>query len=274
MRLGLIGIGLCGAIALAGCAATDVPQRVALAERIAAEHRFSKIDIQTEHFRLAAFIGPQEKNRVLHVYIEGDGFAWVTRYKPSRDPTPREPVALDLAVLDSRNAAYLARPCQYVMASEVECPVRYWTSDRFSPEVINSMNEAVTQLKGKAGADRLVLVGYSGGGAVAALVAARRADVIQLVTVAGNLDHRTWTRLHKTSELTGSLNPPDSWRALVGIPQTHFIGKDDHAVPAQVYRAYRKAFPESADIHAEILPDVDHRCCWADVWPTLLRQLR
>lgn len=274
MRLGLIEIGLCGAIALAGCATMEVPQRVAFAEHVAAEHRFSRADIQTEHFRLAAFIGPQKKAGVLHVYIEGDGFAWVTRYKPSRDPTPREPVALDLAVLDSRNAAYLARPCQYVMASEAECSVRYWTLDRFAPEVIDSMNEAVTQLKAKTGADRLVLVGYSGGGAVAALVAARRTDVIQLVTVAGNLDHRAWTRLHKASELTGSLNPPDSWRALVGIPQTHFIGQDDPVVPVEVYRSYRKVFPESADIRAEILPNVDHRCCWADMWPTLLMQLR
>jgi hypothetical protein len=45
---------------------------------------------------------------------------------------------------------------------------------------------------------------------VASLVAARRHDVVRLVTVAGNLDHLAWTTLHGVSPLTGSLNPADA----------------------------------------------------------------
>jgi hypothetical protein len=68
--------------------------------------------------------------------------------------------------------------------------------------VISASNQAVDALKQRYGAQEIVLVGYSGGGAVAALVAARRTDVVRLVTVAGNLDHLAWTHLH-------SVPPPD-----------------------------------------------------------------
>ncbi|GAB2181920.1 hypothetical protein DLREEDagrD3_21430 [Denitratisoma sp. agr-D3] len=49
------------------------------------------------------------------------------------------------------------------------------------------------------GARRLTLVGYSGG--AAALLAARCSDVVRLVTIAGNLDHRAWTRYHHITTL-------------------------------------------------------------------------
>ena len=96
-----------------------------------------------------------------------------------RDPTPVNPLALQLALRDPSGAAvYLARPCQFVAAPDKrECARAYWTEQRFSPAVIAASLEAISQLKQRYGAQRLVLVGYSGGGAVASLVAAQRGDV-------------------------------------------------------------------------------------------------
>jgi esterase/lipase len=49
------------------------------------------------------------------------------------------------------------------------------------------MDAAVTALKRASGASRLRLVGYSGGGVMAMLLAARRDDVAQVVTIAAPL---------------------------------------------------------------------------------------
>src|SRR5690606_13044781 len=221
-------------------------------------------------FALASYvprtINPSER---LTVYIEGDGLAWINASQVSLDPTPLNPVGLKLALRhQSGNAAYLARPCQYARAGD-NCRIAYWTSRRFSEEVIASANLAIDQLKKQFGAKEMELVGYSGGGAVAALVAARRHDVIRLVTVAGNLDHQAWTALHRISPLTQSLNPADAWRLLQTIPQKHFVGaKDDNITPA-VIQAYRDRFPATAPISSEVVPAQTHECCWEQVWPVL-----
>jgi len=55
---------------------------------------------------------------------------------------------------------------------------------RFAPEVINSFSRAIDTLKEKSGAKYVELVGYSGGGAIAVLVAAGRSDVVGVRTVA------------------------------------------------------------------------------------------
>ena len=110
---------------------------------------------------------------------------------PSANPTPRNPLGLRLAAIDpGKNVLYLARPCQYInFKSERSCKVSYWTLKRFSKEVIIAVNEAIDKMVLKARVERIHLVGYSGGGAVAALVAASRKDVSSLRTLAGYMDH-------------------------------------------------------------------------------------
>jgi pimeloyl-ACP methyl ester carboxylesterase len=267
MRIGYFLI----ALLLSGCASHNLEDRIALADKIAARNNFSRVDIKTTRFDLVSFVGPKRGNGPLHVYIEGDGFAWVTRNQPSKNPTPVDPIALKLAVLDGRNAVYLARPCQYAQTGD--CPPRYWASARFASEVIDAMNEAVDNLKRKLGADKLVLIGYSGGGAVAALVAARRTDVVHLATVAGNLDPDAWTRLHSVPRLGSSLNPVNYRRELAAIPQTHFIGESDNIVPIDVYRSYRSALSDTARIDVRVVPKTGHDCCWEKSWPELLKEL-
>lgn len=194
-------------ILLSSCAAIpSVSDRRAAAEMLATRQGWQSILIPAGPFGLAAFLPVFPKlSHHLTLYFEGDGFAWVSGTEASADPTPNNPIALRLALAQPEgNAAYLARPCQYVDAETSACSRRYWTDQRFAPEVIEATDNAVDILKQKFAATRLTFVGYSGGAAVAALVAARRNDVGRLITVAGNLDHRAWTAYHHLSPLTGT----------------------------------------------------------------------
>ncbi|MCP4044095.1 MAG: alpha/beta hydrolase, partial [Gammaproteobacteria bacterium] len=209
----------------------------------------------------------------LAVYIEGDGHAWSTKYRLSSDPTPRDPVALRLAVQDPSPAVlYIARPCQYTTDETRQgCHPNYWSSHRYAEEVINAVNLAISQALAGSPATSVGLVGYSGGAAVAALVAARRNDVEWLITVAGNLDHAAWTRLHSITPLYDSLNPADFTHRLQSIPQLHLVGTADRNVPAAVTQAYTSRFTTpSSQIRTSIIPGFGHHCCWAEDWKELL----
>lgn len=248
---------------LAGCLGPGLSERRAASARIATDAGWRPLKLDGGPFVLTAF-APVTLGRAnaLTLYIEGDGLAWVGTTTPSFDPTPLDPLALRLA-----------RPCQYVAETDWRsCARKYWTNHRFSPEVIEASNQALEQLKRKFGAQRLILVGYSGGAAVAALLAARRDDVERLITVAGNLDHRTWTALEQLSPLSGSLNPADEWRRLMPVEQWHFVGAQDQSAPLAVADAYRKRFPPNALPRLRILEGFDHRCCWVGAWPALYRE--
>jgi hypothetical protein len=192
------------------------------------------------------------------------------------------PLALKLALKDpSGSAAYLGRPCQYFWSSS--CGQKYWTSARFAPEVIKATSLAIDQLleisiKSNTSEslnlarqpekpqlpEELHLVGYSGGAAIALLVAAQRTDVTVVTTIAGNLDHAEWTQRLKLTPLTGSLNPPDFATRLKGITQTHWIGGKDRVVPAFVAQSYQHKLGQTVSIRT--VADFDHVCCWAEDW--------
>ncbi|WP_022661338.1 alpha/beta fold hydrolase [Paucidesulfovibrio longus] len=211
--------------------------------------------------------------RQLHVYIEGDGAAYATSSSPSLDPTPGVPAALLLALADPAPAvAYLGRPCQYVCAGE--CEPGWWTVRRFAPQAIQAQDALLTLAMETSGAERAVLFGYSGGGAVAALLSAERSDVAGLVTVAGNLDHALWTRLHGVTALSGSLNALDAAPRLGNVPQRHFVGERDAVVPEAVARSFCRALPQGTDVRIVVVPGLDHDgSAWAVRWPELLREL-
>lgn len=260
---------------LAGCITTPtVETRRQNANDMAARSGWHAITLPVRPYQLQAFV-PRKipAANTLSIYIEGDGLAWRTRRSISSNPTPVAPVALQLALLDKSAAAYLARPCQYVR-NQANCDSGLWTSARFSAEVITASNAAIDLLKQRFAASRIRLIGYSGGGAVAALVAARRNDISQLVTVAGNLDHVAWTRHHRVTPLRDSLNPADEWRALQSIPQVHFVGADDRTVNRSISESYRQRFPLGRQPLIKLVKGADHHCCWAEKWPKLLRTLQ
>lgn len=260
---------LCAGVA--ACAGIPVEQRIANAESMAKQRGWKLEKIPAGSFTLASYTAsPHVHAERLTVYLEGDGMAWISSSQPSLDPTPVKPVGLELALRHPGSAAaYLARPCQFVRDGD-QCRVAYWTTRRFAPEVIASTSTAIDYLKSQAGAKELELIGYSGGGAIAALVAARRQDVARLVTVAGNLDHAAWTTLHRATPLAYSLNPADAWQSLQTIPQLHFVGeRDDNITPALV-QSYLARFPDRRNIRMQIVKDYDHACCWAQNWGMLL----
>ena len=209
----------------------------------------------------------------LHVYIEGDGAAYASRTAPSLDPTPREATALLLARADPAPAvAYLGRPCQYV-GGPACCSV-HWTTGRFSPTVLAAQGRLLDAAMRAAGARRAVLFGFSGGGAVAALLAARRADVAGLVTVCGNLDHAVWTRMHAVAPLSGSLNPADAAGRLASLPQVHFLGGADANVTRRVTDSFVARLGPGASVQVRAVPGLGHGGpAWAAAWPQLLRGL-
>lgn len=256
------------------CACSTLPgpeERQQSAAALALNAGWTGVDLPAGDFRLRAFV-PQHAVRTatLTVYIEGDGLAWVNRSTPAFDPTPANPMALKLALLDDQPAAYLARPCQYAPSpGRQPCERRYWTSHRFAPEVISSSNAAIDQLKARFAADALILVGYSGGGAVALLAAASRTDVARVITVAGNLDHAIWSATENISPLGGSLNPADFAAELGATPQTHLVGGRDRTVPEYVARSYASRSGPASRVEIIVIPEFDHHCCWTQRWREL-----
>ena len=268
----LLGVGLL----LAACTNLPTPTaRLDLADALAARQGWQRVFIPSGTFEMAVYVpGTHKTGDALTVYIEGDGFAWISPSQPSLDPTPNNPVGLKLALANpGGNAAYLARLCQYIDADARGCSQRYWTEQRFAPEVIEASDKALDALKARFSARQLTLVGYSGGGAVATLLAARRNDVTNLITVAGNLDHAAWTRHHRTKPLTGSLNPADARDALKEIRQWHFAGGQDRIMPPELIESFANRFPETQRPVVLVEPDYDHECCWAENWPRLLEQI-
>ena len=258
---------------LAGCATPPALPEPPSATALAAAAGWQRLNIPATPFVLAAWVPPVPGGEGrLTVYLEGDGQAWRTTTQPSDDPTPRDPVALRLALADPGTAVYLARPCQYLgTAARAACDRPYWTARRYAPEVISATSAAIDELKQRYAGTRLTLVGYSGGGAVAALVAARRADVERLITVAATLDHARWTDTHAVSPLTGSLNPADAWRELGTTPQVHFVGAEDDIVGHEIASAYAARFPPGSPLYIEAIAGFDHHCCWVERWPALRR---
>jgi pimeloyl-ACP methyl ester carboxylesterase len=202
---------------------------------------------------------PEAAGPVLTVVIEGDGAAHDSGGRPSADPTPRRPTALALAKAWPGSAAWLGRLCQQVRALDPRCGEADWTSARYSDEAVRAAGAAVDALKVRAGASHVVLVGWSGGGVIAALLAARRADVAGLVTIASPLDLAAWTQARGLSPLTDSLDPRDL--PPLGIPQAHLFGAFDPVVPASqgVPAARRLGGPDAiVQVWRE-----RHACCWS-----------
>jgi dienelactone hydrolase len=264
-------------VLLAACTSLPAPEtRRDLANALAARKGWQRVVIPSGTFELTAYVPRVQKTGdELTVYIEGDGFAWVSPSQPSGDPTPINPIGLKLALAHiDGNAVYLARPCQYGDAQASKCEPRYWMEQRFAPEVIESENKALDVLKAQVHARELTLVGYSGGGAVAALLAARRNDVTRLITVAGNLDHAAWTRHHQVLQLTGSLNPADEIDALKTVRQWHFVGGQDKIVPPSLVETFANRFPSSQRPMVIVEPSYTHDCRWAENWARLLEKIR
>lgn len=242
-----------------GCAEHKL---VAQSDRYGFDHSVLGGDGFSHRIVYKAGIGP-----VAHIYIEGDGRPWLNQRRIAADPTPQKPLMLELMALDPAPAAFLGRPC-YFELDDAACTPELWTHKRYSLEVVESLNAALDVIARDY--EHIVLIGHSGGGTLAMLLAPRRSDVMAIVTLAGNLDTTRWVQYHNYSPLIGSLNPAAQAPLPESISQWHYLGDDDAKITPEMLLPMISQQPHT---RLQLLGNIDHSCCWASVWPGILDQL-
>lgn len=186
-------------------------------------------EIKTNTFNLASWQKINNPNAKYKIYIEGDGYAYDYYGRATENPTPRGKLVREIAFGDkNENVVYLARACQFV--SSKMCEKKYWTTARFAPEIIEAQYDAIKQIVGN---NRVVLVGFSGGAQIAGLVGVYKQGLVveKIITIAGNLDHKSWVDYHNLSKFDKSLNLADYYDDFIKIPQVNYVGENDDIVP-------------------------------------------
>lgn len=263
---GKIAALLLGIVLLGGCISR--PERF---ETKAMAAHLIVTELDSGSFRHKVYARPaatEQRNDLAIVFIEGDGLPWTdggTRI--ADDPTPRRALALELLLKTRAPAWYLTRPC-YNGLLDLRCNPSLWTDARYSKAVVVSMTAALQQHARAQGIERILLIGYSGGGTLAMLIAPHLDNLAGVVTIAANLDVSAWTAAHGYLPLDASLNPADE-PPYSKAPIVHFIGERDATVPPSTLTRY---FETHAGEEAWRYPDFDHRCCWVERWPELLER--
>ena len=239
-------------------------------EQLAGQH-FQTLLLQGEGFAHVAYFKPGiGSNKTLHVYLEHDGIAWLNSTNVASDPTPRNRLMLATMALDAAPSLYLGRPCYFGRNTDSGCNPGIWTHQRYSETVVSSMTAALKTFLSHHDETRLIFFGYSGGGALAMLLAERFAQTDAVITIAGNLDIVAWAKRHDYSPLEGSLNPADRGALPSAIKQFHYVGGRDRNVPAALIESI-SVLPKNSVIK---IPAFDHVCCWQAWWPNLLQSLQ
>jgi hypothetical protein len=228
--------------------------------------------LTSSRFQHTAYLRLESDESELWVFVDGDGSPWIDRGRTiAADPTPSNPLALRLAAATPGSVLYLGRPCYFAAHRAKNCEASVWTSGRYSSAVVDSMCEVLSQFLAQHPYRHVILVGYSGGGALVTLVAGKIPAAVSVATVAGNLDIDSWAALHGYSPLSNSLNPALKARLPAAMQQIHLVGEKDTNVPPSAMRAYLSHMPPAAIWN---FPDFDHVCCWVQEWPRILPRLR
>ncbi|MEW8209178.1 MAG: alpha/beta hydrolase [Candidatus Thiodiazotropha taylori] len=240
-------------------------------DRQAAELGFDKQEWLGDGFTHTLFKNkPLQDSSKLHVYLGGDGIPWLRRNRIALDPTPRDPLGLRLMALDDNPSVYLGRPCYHGQDNSPACSPLLWTYERYSSAVVDSMAVVIEKLLDSGGYEGLVMVGFSGGGGLAMLLAPKLSQTRQVVTLAGNLDIQAWTSLHDHGALLGSINPSEQPPLDGTIQQFHLAGGKDENIPPWVVEVAVENQPNSQFITFD---DFDHNCCWEKIWKSMLQCL-
>lgn len=250
-------------IALFALSACDNVMNKEAAQRIAAPAWMFKNEIPAGEFLLTTYERSRKGSSIAQIYIGGSGVrgakgVWED-VATDDNPTTGNPVALHLAAKadTSKSVVWIARPCQYSgLVSGEECPSKYWTTDKFAPEVIDAYNIVLDRLIKKYGFNGFEIIGYADGAVIAAQLAADRSDIISFRSVAGALDEAV-----------------DIAPLLKRMPQHHFIGgQDESQVPAEVLYEYLGALGKTNCVSHTVVPEATHEAGWVERWPSLLKQ--
>lgn len=238
---------------LCGCTSLQIPPE------------FVYKEVNTARFKIASYQKITAPDAPFKIYIEGDGYAFNSSGRVSRNPTPRGTLLREIAFGDDHaNVVYLGRPCQYV--EDNSCKPEYWSTARFSPEVVRSEYEAV---KAIAGNNRLTLTGFSGGAQVIGLMAVKYPDlqIEKLVTIAGNLDVKAWIAAHNLPPLNLSEDLSDYRTQYGEFPQVHYVGSDDGNILPQITADF------ILDKDSLVLVEgADHNHGWEKAFPAIRRE--
>ncbi len=266
---------------LSGCAAPSL-------STWGEHYHWQYVSINSTPIPVKALISKQvqtHSSNPLHVYIEGDGEPFLNALTVSPDPTPHDPLMLRLMAKDTATSIFLTRPCYFLHESVKEslqatgqqmayasgqaqmCSSSLWTLARYSPIVVQSLASAIEKLAHQH--DKVVLIGHSGGGTLAALLVPHLPKVTHLITLSGNLDIDRWTAHHALTPLSASLNPMTEAPLPARVRQIHYVGEQDKNILPQWARAYARRQPDAQVIE---LKAFDHQCCWEEYWPALLAQ--
>ena len=230
---------------------------------------FTPVQLSANGFKLGSFYRrPDTPGKRLHVYLEGDGRPWERGLLPASDPTTRSSVMLPLMAMDKAAVLYLGRPCYNGHAGDKGCSKTLWTSARYGELVVSTMSKALQAYCLQHGFSELVLMGHSGGGSLAILLAQRLLQTRAVVSLAANYDINAWADYHGYKRLTDSINPADS--GSTGITEWHYLGERDINVPPALFF---EALTKRQHSHVEIMPMIDHSHGWERIWPKILLQM-
>jgi hypothetical protein len=231
---------------------------------------FVKTDVKTD-VKTGVTADAQQFASPIVVFIEGDGMPWRNAgWQPNPDPRPKHALAFNLFLKTPGTVWYLTRPCYDDSLSAPACIPNVWTDARYSAANVNSMVIALRRFAAEQQVQRLLLIGYSGGGTLAVLIAAQMQEVMGVVTIAANLDQSAWAQAHHYSPLVGSLNPATD-TAELSVPNVALHGLRDRNVPVQTLSGFIATHPATQWWY---LKDYDHVCCWERDWPSLWSQLQ
>ena len=274
MRL-VLNFILIGTLALLSGCSQPISKRIKSADKLATSNKFTPRIIKGGDFWLASYQRIDNPSKPYVFYVEGDGKVMSNKYTVSENPTPESKTMLELAVMDPRpNVVYLARPCQFTpIELNPLCKNNvYWTDKRLAKEVIDGMADAIFAIATENPVD---LIGFSGGGGVISLIAAKNKNKLKInsiITIAGLLDHVAFNYKHRTKPMLGSLNPIDYAEQIKYIPQLHLSGGRDTVVPAFIADSFTRK-SNSICVKHEITPNASHHSGWDQVWPNVLSKL-
>ncbi|MCL4677871.1 MAG: hypothetical protein KJ017_04655 [Alphaproteobacteria bacterium] len=256
-------LSLAAAIVLltAACGTSRPLLKTETAKRIAAPAWMIGREIPAGDYQLTAYERIHKYNGTVNLYIEGN------------TPAPKYPVGLHLASKDrAQNVIYLAQPCQYsgLIKDDETCTLT--GEQAYGPQSLEAMNAALDEIANRYDVNGFHLIGYDGGAAIAANLAAQRKDILSLRTLAGILDTDAYNDANNLPRTNNPENPALRAQELADLPQYHFIGGQDTTVPPSVLHAYFQSLPPTRCVKYEMIQENEHVDGWVEKWPELLER--
>ena len=261
---------LCVLLLLQACTSVQCRDCINVKLPINAEYSVNSLNQDRNPLREVNVSIKNAQSASWHIYLEGDGNPWRKGLWPNTNPNSRQQLALQLMNIDNNASVYLQRPCYgYVGIPPAPCVPALWTSARYGEAIVATLDQTLDNLQQNYGHKPLILIGHSGGGTLAMLLAQRRNDVRGVITLAGNLDPDAWTAHHNYLPLNQSLNPSRAPVLPPTIFRWHFIGTKDVVIPAAISQ---QATVQDPLAKLRIYP-FSHDDGWKKIWPAILSEL-